>query len=81
MYSGFAAEFSFYMICDFGSGNWEDSVTNFTEQSESWEANKKFPLFMEYEGSLPCSQQPTNCPYREPDEYSLRTHPIPEYSF
>ena len=36
---------------------------------------------MEYEGSLPCSQQPTNCPYREPDEYSLRTHPIPEYSF
>jgi hypothetical protein len=31
---------------------------------------KKFTTFMEPEGSLPCSQQPTNEPYPEPDASS-----------
>jgi len=42
------------------------------EQSPSWEANwllqlvKKFPAFLEPEGSSPYSQVPATCPYPEP---------------
>jgi len=33
---------------------------------------KKFPDFLEPEGSLPCSERPATCPYTKPD--SSRTH-------
>jgi hypothetical protein len=54
------------------------------EQSPSWEANKfsagkKFPAFLEVEGSLPQSQVLANCPYPEPAQSSLYPHtPLPE---
>jgi len=46
------------------------------EQSSSREANSHSasqeisPPLMETEGSLPCSQEPTTCPYLEPSESS-----------
>ena len=42
------------------------------EQSPSWKANwflqlvKKFPVFLEPEGSSPYPQVPATCPYPEP---------------
>jgi hypothetical protein len=35
---------------------------------------------MEPEGSLPCSQQPTPCPYLEPDQFSSNPHSFPSRS-
>jgi hypothetical protein len=35
---------------------------------------KKFPAFMETEGSLPHSQVPANCPYHEPDQSNPYLH-------
>jgi hypothetical protein len=37
---------------------------------------KKFPLFVEYVGSLPCSQEPATGPYPEPDESSPHLHAL-----
>ena len=34
--------------------------------------NLNFRHFMEAEGSLPCSQEPTTCSYHEPDHSTLR---------
>jgi hypothetical protein len=39
--------------------------------SKSWQLfslSSNFTDFLVPEGSLPCSQEPTNCPYSEPDE-------------
>jgi hypothetical protein len=35
---------------------------------------KKFLIFMQLEGSLPCSQQPATGQYPEPDESSLHSN-------
>ena len=35
----------------------------------SWSLNSL--RFVELEGSLPCSQEPTTCPYPKPDESSV----------
>jgi hypothetical protein len=55
--------------------------TKFLELSSSWEAAscaaiKNFPTFMESEGSLPCSQEPSTGPYPESDQ-SSSYHPHP----
>jgi hypothetical protein len=56
-------------------------VTNFMEQRPSWVAknvisySRNSPNFMEPERSSPYSQQPASCPYPEPDQSSLCTHP------
>ena len=53
-------------------------ITNTTEQSPIWEANRSTPYsrnppnFMKPDGSLPHSQQPATCPYPKPDRSSLR---------
>ena len=56
---------------------WTNYLTNCTEQSPSWEANRsQFRSclhYMEPEGSLQCSHQPTTCPCAEPDQSS--SHP------
>ena len=55
------------------------------EHSPSWAANwflqlvKKFPAFLEPEGSSPYSQVPATCPYPEPTPSSPRNPlPLPE---
>jgi len=55
------------------------------EQSPSWEANwflqlvKKFPAYLEPEGSSPYSQVPVTCPYPKPTPSSPHNpHPRPE---
>ena len=57
------------------------------EQSPSWEGKlvlqlvKKFPAFLEPEGSSPYSQVPTTCPYPEPTPSSSHNPlPLPEDS-
>jgi len=35
---------------------------------------KKFPAFMEHEGSLPCSQKSASGPYTEPDVSNPYSH-------
>jgi len=44
-------------------------LTHSMEQSPFWEANisRNSPHFMEPEDSLPRLQEPTNCPYHDPD--------------
>ena len=61
------------------------SLTNSTEQSPSWEANRFSASqenslhFMEPEGSLPHSQVSVTCPYPEPARSSPYPHiPLPE---
>jgi hypothetical protein len=54
------------------------SVTHsLMELSPSWEAAIS-EHFMEPEGSLPCSQGPSTCPYSEPDQFNP-VHTIPSY--
>jgi hypothetical protein len=43
---------------------------NLLEKLTAFQLVKKFPHFMESEGSLPQSQQPATCPYPEPDKSS-----------
>ena len=61
------------------------------EQSPSWKANwflqlvKKFPAFLEPEGSSPYPQAPATCPYPEPTpsspHNSLPSAENKEYSY
>ena len=59
-------------------------LTYTMEQSPSWKANwflqlvKKFPAFLEPEGSSPYPQAPATCPYPEPTPSSPH-HPLPLY--
>jgi hypothetical protein len=52
------------------------SLPNFMELSRSWEnascaATQELPnILMELEGSLPCSQESSTCPYPEPYQSS-----------
>ena len=54
------------------------------EQSPPWKANwflqlvKKFPTFLEPEGSSPYPQAPATCPYPEPTPSSPNSLPLPE---
>jgi hypothetical protein len=56
-------------------------ITNFMELSPSWEAAscaaiQELPnIVWQPEGSLPCSQEPSTCPYPESDQSSPH-HPI-----
>jgi len=43
-----------------------------TGKKHNYVTNLTFRHFMEAEGSLPYSQQPTTCPYRESSQSSLR---------
>jgi len=47
------------------------------EKLTGFQLVKKFPHFMESEGSLPHSQEPATCPYPEP----ARSSPYPTYYF
>jgi hypothetical protein len=55
----------------------QQEQTKSKQQSSPLEANScsgiegNSPSFMELENSLPCSQQPTNGPYPEPDESKI----------
>ena len=49
------------------------------EQLTASQLVKKFPAFMQPEGSFPHSQMPATCPYPEPSRSSPCTHtPLPE---
>jgi hypothetical protein len=56
-------------------------LANSMELSSSWEAASHLATqdyskhFMEPEGSLPCSQEPSNVPYPQPD-HSSPYHPV-----
>ena len=47
----------------------------FLEKPVGYQLVKKFPHFMEDEGSLPRLQVRLNCPYPEPNKYSPCPHP------
>jgi hypothetical protein len=64
--------------------NWTNSLTDYMEQSPSWEADnhsasQEIPRrVMEPEDSLPCSQNPATGACPEPDAYRLHIHtPFP----
>jgi len=64
--------------------NWNHhSLTHSMQQSPSWEANRfsgcqEIPQHLvEHKGSLPLSQEPSNCPYPEPALSSPYPHTSP----
>jgi hypothetical protein len=50
--------------------NKRDGAEYFSIRKHSLTYTRNYPLFIEPEGSLPCSQQPDAGPYHEPDELS-----------
>jgi hypothetical protein len=46
-------------------------------EKNSFSASQKFPNFMEFEDSLPCSQKPAIYPYPETGQFSKPHPPIP----
>jgi len=55
-------------------------ILNFVERSHSWDTSSselvKCPTFMEPEGVMLCSQEPTMCSCYEQNEPNLHTHII-----